>query len=352
MSFQEEKRNSIKRYLLEKIRNEDIEYNIKTIENFGVSITTVRQYIKELLEQGILEENIEKRCGYQLAAQEYCFSYNTSDYLNEDKIYRSDIWPVIEKLSTNAKDIWMYAFTEMMNNAIEHAKAKNIRCRVIQDALYTEISIADDGIGIFKNIQNYLERECGYPADVEDAILELHKGKFTTQREEHSGEGIFFVSKVIRKFAIWSQAHVFVSGRYSEEELIQSHLIAYYTKLSSIGTMVVMKLENDTDQTLKKVFNTFAPIEKGFVKTIIPLKQVCPYGEPIARSQARRIVYRLEQFKQVEIDCRDIEFMGQGFADEVFRVFQNKYPKVKLEVTNANETVLGMIRHVNKFKSS
>ncbi|MEQ3402096.1 hypothetical protein [Dorea formicigenerans] len=75
---------------------------------------------------------------------------------------------------------------------------------MIQDALYTEISIADDGIGNF------------------------------------------FVSKVIRKFAIWSQAHVFVSGRYSEEELIQSHLIAYYTKLSSIGTMVVMKLGNDS----------------------------------------------------------------------------------------------------------
>jgi signal transduction histidine kinase len=65
----------------------------------------------------------------------------------------------------------MYAFTEMMNNAIEHAKAKNIRCRVIQDALYTEISIADDGIGNF------------------------------------------FVSKVFRKFAIWSQVHVFVSDR-------------------------------------------------------------------------------------------------------------------------------------------
>nr|WP_288539164.1 hypothetical protein [uncultured Dorea sp.] len=51
---------------------------------------------------------------------------------------------------------------------------------------------------------------------------------------------------MIRKFAIWSQAHVFVSDRYSEEELIQSHLIAYYTKLSSIGTMVVMKLGNDS----------------------------------------------------------------------------------------------------------
>ena len=40
--------------------------------------------------------------------------------------------------------------------------------------------------------------------------------------------------------------------------------------------------------------------------------------------------------------------MGQGFADEVFRVFQNKYPEIQLEVTNANETVLGMIKHVKQ----
>ena len=90
----------------------------------------------------------------------------------------------------------------------------------------------------------------------------------------------------------------------------------------------------------------YAPIEKGFIKTNIPLKEVCPYGEPIARSQARRVVYRLEEFRQVELDFSGIEFMGQGFADEVFRVFQNKYPEVELIPLHANEEVLGMIKHV------
>ena len=112
--------------------------------------------------------------------------------------------------------------------------------------------------------------------------------------------------------------------------------------------MVVMKLENQTTRSSKEVFDMYAPIEEGFVKTYIPLKEVCPYGEPIARSQARRVVYRLEEFRQVEIDFSGIDFMGQGFADEVFRVFQNKHPQIELIPLHANESVLGMIKHVRR----
>ena len=112
--------------------------------------------------------------------------------------------------------------------------------------------------------------------------------------------------------------------------------------------MVVMKLENQTVRTIKEVFDVFAPIEEGFVKTRIPLAEVCPYAEPVARSQARRILYRLEEFKQVEFDFEGVEFMGQGFADEVFRVFQNKYPHIKLIPINANRAVLGMVKHVQR----
>lgn len=48
----------------------------------------------------------------------------------------------------------------------------------------------------------------------------------------------------------------------------------------------------------------------------------------------------------MEFDFLDVEFMGQGFADEVFRVFQNKYPDIKLVPVNANETVRRMVKHV------
>ena len=92
----------------------------------------------------------------------------------------------------------------------------------------------------------------------------------------------------------------------------------------------------------------FAPIEEGFVRTRIPLAEVCPFAEPIARSQARRLLFRLEQFKQIELDFEGVEFMGQGFADEVFRVFQNKNPELELIPLHANSTVLGMIKHVQR----
>lgn len=112
--------------------------------------------------------------------------------------------------------------------------------------------------------------------------------------------------------------------------------------------MAVMKQENDTKRTSREVFEAFAPLEEGFVKTLIPMKEMCPLGDPMARSQARRILRRLDEFREVVFDFHGVGFMGQGFADEVFRVFQDQHPDVKLTVINANASVQGMIRHVQR----
>ena len=112
--------------------------------------------------------------------------------------------------------------------------------------------------------------------------------------------------------------------------------------------MAVMKLANNADHTSRAVFDEFAPLEEGFVKTLIPLKEMCPLGDPVARSQARRILRRLDEFEEIIFDFQGIEFMGQGFGDEVFRVFQNQHPKITLTVINANRSVEGMIRHVRR----
>ena len=161
-----------------------------------------------------------------------------------------------------------------MNNAIEHSKGSNIRCRIAQDYLYTEISIVDDGVGIFRNIQEYFAKELGQKIDYQDAILELHKGKFTTSSATHSGEGVFFTTKMLQNFAIWSDAAIFSTGCMEKDEFVKSHLITYYTKINHIGTMVLMRLENQVTRSPKEVFDMYAPIEDGFVKTYIPLKEV------------------------------------------------------------------------------
>lgn len=348
MSFQEEKREFIKRYLFEKIRQKDVECIRKTMENFDISVTTVKRYLKDGLESGILQESVEGEIGYDLMCHTYTFSYDLKASLDEDEIYLKDIEGLLINASNESKAIWYYAFTEMMNNAIEHSNCRKIQCIVKQDYLYTEISIIDDGIGIYKKIQNYLEQKTKKPISYRDVLTELYKGKMTTDSSNHSGEGIFFTSKVVNEFAIWSENTIYAHGCLEKEQFVQSHLIAYHNKLNDVGTMVVMKLENQTKRTIKEVFDMFAPLEEGFVKTRIPIKEVCPFAQPIARSQARRILYRLEEFKQVEFDFEGVEFMGQGFADEVFRVFQNKHPEIQLIPVNACQTVLGMIKHVQR----
>jgi hypothetical protein len=46
------------------------------------------------------------------------------------------------------------------------------------------------------------------------------------------------------------------------------------------------------------------------------------------------------------IDFRGIEFMGRGFADEVFRVFQEEHPEIKITPLHASTSMLAMIRHL------
>ena len=348
MSFQEAKRESIKRYMLEKIRLDDVEFIQKTTYNFQISATTVKRYLHECLENQIILEDNSSECGYRLQKQEHCFEYSTKDDLDEDSIYFEDISPLLHDVSEEAQHIWCYAFMEMMNNAIEHSGCENVCCRVVKDVLYTEITITDDGIGVFKNVQNYLTAELGKKATYQDALVELYKGKLTTAPENHSGEGIFFSSKVVDEFAIWSDNAIYVQGVQERTRFVQNHLIAYYTRLNHIGTAVMMKLDNKTKRQLGEVFDMYAPPEEGFVKTRIPIKDVCQEGEPMARSQARKILWRLEQFTKVEFDFEEVDFMGQGFADEVFRVFKARHPEVEIIPVNACPRVLGMIKHVQR----
>lgn len=348
MSFQEEKRESIKRYMLEKIRLDDVEYIQKTTYNFQISVTTVKRYIQECLKKNILLVDVGTECGYRLQTQEHCFTYSVEDGLNEDIVYFEDISPLLTDVSEEAMHIWSYAFMEMMNNAIEHSDCSNIYCRVVKDALCTEITITDDGTGIFKHVQNYLEKEMDKKVTYQDVLTELYKGKLTTASENHSGEGIFFSSKTMDEFAIWSDDAIYVQGVLDRTRFVQDHLIAYYTRLKHIGTAVMMKLNNQTKRKLGEVFDMFAPIDEGFIKTRIPIKEVCTGGQPMARSQARKILWRLEQFEQAEFDFSEIDFMGQGFADEVFRVFKAHHPEVEIIPINACPRVLGMITHVQR----
>ena len=66
----------------------------------------------------------------------------------------------------------------------------------------------------------------------------------------------------------------------------------------------------------------------------------------ISRSQAKRICNRLEQFEEVILDFDEIEWMGQGFAHQIFVVFPKNNTKTRLIVKNMSENVKKMYDHV------
>jgi hypothetical protein len=194
--------------------------------------------------------------------------------------------------------------------------------------------VYDNGVGIFKKIQAALNL-----LDERHAVLELAKGKFTTDPKNHSGEGIFFSSRMFDRFSIFS-GEVFFSHEFdkSEDWILDSGT-------QNGGTLVRMVLHNHTARTAKKVFDKFTSDDDyGFTKTIVPVK-LMTYGDDslVSRSQAKRLLARFDRFKVVMLDFSGVASVGQAFADEVFRVFRNKHPEVELIPQHACADVKRMI---------
>jgi len=80
-----------------------------------------------------------------------------------------------------------------------------------------------------------------------------------------------------------------------------------------------------------------------FAKTRVLVKLL--ERDYVSRSEAKRLLLNLEKFAEIELDMRGVRQLGQGFADEVFRVFASKYPAIRLRVLNANANVAAIVRH-------
>jgi uncharacterized protein (DUF1330 family) len=84
--------------------------------------------------------------------------------------------------------------------------------------------------------------------------------------------------------------------------------------------------------------------DDGFTKIVVPVILSQFDDILISRSQAKRLLVRVDQFRVVVMDFKDVDEIGQAFADEVFRVFRNQHPDVAISHVNASPDVQRMIR--------
>lgn len=328
----------IRNFILKGVREHPQDIARVTSEQFGITRQAVGYHLMALVQEGSLNASGRTRARqYELALlAEHRYDFPLTDALKEDLVWRAHVKPHLQDLPKNVSDICDHGLTEMLNNALDHSGGKKVILLIRRTAIDTELLVIDDGVGIFHKIA-----QAKGLAEEQHAVLELAKGKLTTDPQRHSGEGVFFTSRMFDRYTIVSGELVF--GHHDAEmdwvmDRQSDHLD---------GTCVRMEIASDSSRTVQEVFDQFAD-ESGLIKTHVPVRLLELREESlISRSQAKRLLSRFESFRELLLDFRGVEMIGQAFSDEIFRVFVRQHPEIRLRRTNTGEQVEAMIRHVS-----
>ncbi len=326
----------IRRYILEHVDAHPREVAAFAAGKFGVSRQAINKHLQRLAKEGALGEKGKTRNRvYSLAPlSEWQTNFAIGPDLEEHLAWQDQVSLALGPMPENVLDIWQYGFTEIINNARDHSGGSEIVVLLRKTAVTAEMAICDNGVGIFKKIQMAMSL-----LDERHAIFELAKGKLTTDPKHHTGEGIFFTSRMVDSFNIFSGGVAFMHDFGDSEDWI------FERKDPSAGTVVYLKLNNHTARTTTKIFDKYTMGEDfGFNKTVVPVR-LAQYGNDklISRSQAKRVLARVELFKTVIFDFKEVPIIGQAFADEIFRVFAKEHREIQIEHMHANSAVKRMI---------
>lgn len=308
---------------------------------FSITPQAVYSHIKRLENEGWLASTgTGKGKRYFLGdIREYEGFFTFSKDFDENSIWRNYFSFLFEGVPENIVDICHYGFTEMVNNAFDHSGGGTVYISVSRKEESIIIYVIDDGEGIFRRIT----RLCNLP-DERQALLELSKGKLTTDPDNHTGEGIFFTSRVFDRFEIDSKGLTFSHDDKDKFDFLDESKLPK----NKVGTLIYMYIDRDSKRTDQEVFDEYSsgPDEYHFNKTVIPVR-LAQYGNEklVSRSQAKRLLARVEKFHNVIFDFEGVNSVGQAFADEIFRVYAQRYPNIVLLPVHMKE---GVSRMVNK----
>lgn len=340
----------IKQLILAKLRKKGQLEASEIIKETGFTRARVNDFFRELLNEGKIVRFGKTKGAFYVLAEKKLVDAAKSKILVFHKILeninlKEDVildqikkeTGIFKDLKENVLHIVEYAFTEMLNNAIDHSQSEKIIVEIKRSNVDISFSVNDHGVGVFNNI-----KEKRHLPDAMTAIENLLKGKTTTAPEQHSGEGIFFTSRIADTFVLQSFGKKMFFHNILHDIFLQD------TKISS-GTQVFFTVALDADKTLKELFDKYTDVQSEtyeFNKTEVIVKLFQFGDNMISRSQAKRVVEGLEKFDEITLDFKDVVTVGQGFADEVFRVWQDKFPRIKIKYRNANENIEFMIKRV------
>ncbi|MES2715878.1 MAG: ATP-binding protein [Pseudomonadota bacterium] len=257
--------------------------------------------------------------------------------LHEDTPWAQDFLPCLA-LPDHIAQMAQHAFTELLNNAIEHSGGSSVTVSMRQTPQQLQLLVSDNGRGIFDAIgQTY------QITDPAQAMLELAKGKLSTCPDGHSGRGLFFTARLADIIDLHANAQAFQQRDWQREQWHRTR------PASRQGSAVYVAFSLDTERRLDDVLRRYSLDGQGygFERTVVPLQLATgPQRALASRAQARRVALRLQRFRRVELDFDGLAEVGHGFADELLRVFQHQHPEVELVPVNMAPRVAAMVGSV------
>jgi anti-sigma regulatory factor (Ser/Thr protein kinase) len=240
-------------------------------------------------------------------------------------------------LSQSVQEICRYGFLEIFNNACRYSGGKGIVVKTVWKKDSLELSIIDDGQGIFQSVQKALGLN-----DIRESVLHLTRGNFSTRPDEHAGRGLFLVSRLFDVFGLFSGGLFYCKDNLGDDWYLEKRKIT-----KSKGTRVTLAIRFDCERTVQQVTDRYSEESLGtgaIDKTEILIKLSQMEDEPyISRLQAKRVLQGAQKFCRVVLDFQNIPTVGQAFVDEVFGEFCSRHPQVKVERIHANADVQFMI---------
>ncbi len=336
----------IKQIILEQLeKNERIKVS-EIVKTTGFSRGYINRFFQELRKEGKIvmigkankvfyvrakRDSVQRAKKSITSIHKYLKNINLSEDIVLDSIKKET--GIFIDLTQNVSRILDYTFTEILNNAIEHSQSEKIKIEMQRNQNNAKFTIVDHGIGIFQNImqKKHLRNEL-------EAIQDLLKGKQTTMPKEHSGEGIFFTSKVADTFLIESSEKQLLFNSLIDDVFVQD------LKKKAVGTKASFNISLDSQRNLEHIFKEYAGETYEFSKTNVAVRLYKMGTLYISRSQARRIMSGLDKFKVIVLDFKHIKTVGQAFADQIFRVWKTHHPEIEIITQNTNDNINFMIK--------
>ncbi len=251
--------------------------NRDVVAALGISPATSQRLLAALVTAGVLERRGQGRSvHYRLRQVRRRFKLRGLEETTAWRTVADDIGRV-RPLDEAGRHSLEYAAAEVINNAIDHSAGRTVEVSVaFESAGATVVTVRDDGVGVFARLQT----DFGFPS-AHDAIVQLEKGRLTSDPSNHSGEGLFFSSKAVSQFRLESQGTAWIVDNIVGDTAIGASPVKK-------GTQVVLTVVRGRTPKLADVFAAYTDADTlEFTRTRSTIK-LAGFGKSlISRSEAQ-----------------------------------------------------------------